>query len=136
VLILLVISHSEELSVHLLGGTPKIVSSLIASVGFTVASILFNVYRCGVEGCSSVQAPGSWRNHIPSEMFHPIFAEHGIVRCAALAHAEEWQHRDASIDGARCVLCFSDGFVARPARSPVTPAALASTPPSNFSPFR
>ncbi len=45
VMILLpLVSHSLELAVHLLRGTPKIVTSLIASVGFTWISTLFNLY--------------------------------------------------------------------------------------------
>ncbi len=37
-------SHSVELAVHLLRGTPKILSSLVASVVFTAVSTLFNLY--------------------------------------------------------------------------------------------
>jgi hypothetical protein len=45
VMILLpVASHSVELCVHLLRGTPRIVGSLIASVSFTAVSTLFNLY--------------------------------------------------------------------------------------------
>ena len=45
VLILLpVISHSLELAVHLLRGTPKLLNSLLASVAFTEISTLFNLY--------------------------------------------------------------------------------------------
>ncbi len=38
------VSHSIELTVHLLRGTPKILASLIASVVFTALSTLFNLY--------------------------------------------------------------------------------------------
>jgi len=38
------VSHSLELLVHTLRGTPKIVTSLIASVCFTWISTLFNLY--------------------------------------------------------------------------------------------
>jgi hypothetical protein len=63
VMILLpVASHSVELTVHLLRGTPRILTSLIASVAFTAISTLFNLYamRRGVlvvgSGSSSVGA--------------------------------------------------------------------------------
>ena len=39
-----IISHSIELTVHLLRGTPKIITSLTASICFTVVSTLFNLY--------------------------------------------------------------------------------------------
>jgi len=39
-----IISHSLELTVHLLRGTPKIITSLTASICFTVVSTLFNLY--------------------------------------------------------------------------------------------
>ena len=39
-----VISHSIELSIHLLRGTPKIITSIIVSVCFTAISTLFNLY--------------------------------------------------------------------------------------------
>ena len=38
------LSHSMELTVHLLRGTPKIITSVIASVCFTAVSTLFNLY--------------------------------------------------------------------------------------------
>ncbi len=38
------VSHSIELTVHLLRGTPKMLASIIASVCFTVLSTLFNLY--------------------------------------------------------------------------------------------
>lgn len=38
------VSHSIELGVHLLCGTPNITLSLIASIGFTLLSTLFNLY--------------------------------------------------------------------------------------------
>jgi hypothetical protein len=45
VMILLpVVSHSLELAIHILRGTPKIITSLIASVGVTWVSTLFNLY--------------------------------------------------------------------------------------------
>jgi hypothetical protein len=45
VLILLpVVSHSLELALHLARGTPKIISSMVASVVFTEISTLFNLY--------------------------------------------------------------------------------------------
>jgi hypothetical protein len=45
VLILLpLISHSLELAVHLVRGTPKLLSSLVASIVFTEISTLFNLY--------------------------------------------------------------------------------------------
>jgi hypothetical protein len=44
IILLPMVSHSVELGVHPLRGTPRIVSSLIASVGFTVVSTLFNLY--------------------------------------------------------------------------------------------
>ncbi len=37
-------SHALELTVHLLRGTPRIITSLIASVCFTIVSTLFNWY--------------------------------------------------------------------------------------------
>lgn len=37
-------SHSLEFAVHVLRGTPKIKTSLIASVTFTILSTLFNLY--------------------------------------------------------------------------------------------
>lgn len=37
-------SHSLELAIHLLRGTPKIITSLVTSVGFTWISTLFNLY--------------------------------------------------------------------------------------------
>ena len=37
-------SHSLELAIHVLRGTPKIVTSLITSVVFTWVSTLFNLY--------------------------------------------------------------------------------------------
>ena len=39
-----VASHSLELTVHLLRGTPKIITSLVSSVVFTALSTLFNLY--------------------------------------------------------------------------------------------
>jgi hypothetical protein len=45
VMILLpLVSHSLELMVHILRGTPKIITSLVASVCFTWISTLFNLY--------------------------------------------------------------------------------------------
>jgi hypothetical protein len=45
VLVLLpVLSHSIELTLHLLRGTPKIITSLTASICFTLVSTLFNLY--------------------------------------------------------------------------------------------
>lgn len=45
VLILLpLISHSLELALHLARGTPKLMSSMVASVAFTEISTLFNLY--------------------------------------------------------------------------------------------
>jgi len=38
------VSHSVELCIHLLRGTPRIAGSLIASVSFTALSTLFNLY--------------------------------------------------------------------------------------------
>jgi hypothetical protein len=38
------VSHSIELTVHVLRGTPKIKASIIASVCFTAVSTLFNLY--------------------------------------------------------------------------------------------
>jgi hypothetical protein len=38
------VSHALELTLHLARGTPKIITSLIASVVFTVVSTLFNWY--------------------------------------------------------------------------------------------
>lgn len=43
-ILLPLVSHSIELSVHLLRGTPKIKTSIIASVIFTALSTLFNLY--------------------------------------------------------------------------------------------
>src|SRR5579885_1365570 len=54
------VSHSIEFGVHVLRGTPKIITSMIASVIFTAVSTLFNLYamRRGAlivgEGCASV----------------------------------------------------------------------------------
>jgi len=39
-----VVSHSIELAVHVLRGTPHIRTSMIVSVGFTTVSTLFNLY--------------------------------------------------------------------------------------------
>jgi len=39
-----VLSHSLEISVHMLRGTPKIITSLVSSVCFTIFSTLFNLY--------------------------------------------------------------------------------------------
>lgn len=45
VLVLLpLVSHSLELAMHLARGTPKLVSSMIASIAFTEISTLFNLY--------------------------------------------------------------------------------------------
>ena len=38
------ISHSIELTIHILRGTPKIITSIIASICFTIVSTLFNLY--------------------------------------------------------------------------------------------
>lgn len=38
------ISHSLELTVHMMRGTPKLLTSIISSVIFTIISTLFNVY--------------------------------------------------------------------------------------------
>jgi len=38
------VSHSIELALHLMRGTPKIITSIIASVCFTVVSTMFNAY--------------------------------------------------------------------------------------------
>jgi hypothetical protein len=43
-LLLPLVSHSMELTIHLLRGTPKIVTSMIVSVCFTAISTLFNLY--------------------------------------------------------------------------------------------
>lgn len=43
-ILLPLVSHSIELSVHLLRGTPRIRTSIIASVVFTALSTLFNLY--------------------------------------------------------------------------------------------
>jgi len=54
------VSHSLELTVHLLRGTPNIRTSIVASVVFTALSTLFNLYamRRGAllvgAGCASV----------------------------------------------------------------------------------
>ena len=56
------ISHSIELTIHLLRGTPKIITSMIVSMCFTAISTLFNLYamRRGVlvtgAGAGSVAA--------------------------------------------------------------------------------
>jgi len=39
-----VLSHSLEISVHIARGTPRIITSLISSVCFTIFSTLFNLY--------------------------------------------------------------------------------------------
>jgi len=44
VVIVPLISHSIELTIHVLRGTPRIITSVIASVCFTVLSTLFNLY--------------------------------------------------------------------------------------------
>jgi hypothetical protein len=38
------VSHSIELGIHLLRGTPKIITSVIASICFTAVSTVFNLY--------------------------------------------------------------------------------------------
>jgi hypothetical protein len=43
-ILLPLISHSIELSIHLMRGTPKIITSMIASICFTAVSTLFNLY--------------------------------------------------------------------------------------------
>ncbi len=43
-ILLPLVSHSIELAIHLLRGTPKIITSVIASVIFTAVSTLFNLY--------------------------------------------------------------------------------------------
>jgi len=54
------VSHSIEFAVHILRGTPKMVTSVIASVCFTAVSTLFNLYamRRGAlvigHGCNTV----------------------------------------------------------------------------------
>lgn len=42
--VLPLISHSIELTIHLLRGTPKVLTSMIASLCFTAVSTLFNLY--------------------------------------------------------------------------------------------
>jgi hypothetical protein len=37
-------THSVEFTVHWLRGTPRLAASIVASVGFTVLSIIFNLY--------------------------------------------------------------------------------------------
>jgi hypothetical protein len=83
VMILLpLVSHSIEISVHLLRGTPKLLTSLIASVCFTVISTLFNLYamRRGVlvvgEGGSA--SVGSDMRRIPAMIG-------GFVACGPVA---------------------------------------------------
>jgi hypothetical protein len=55
-----IVSHSLEISIHLARGTPRLLRSVIASVCFTAISTLFNLYamRCGAltvgEGSGSV----------------------------------------------------------------------------------
>ena len=51
-------SHSLELALHLLRGTPRIITSMIASVCFTVFSTLFNLYAMR-RGALIVGAGGS-----------------------------------------------------------------------------
>ncbi len=59
-LLLPLASHSIEFGVHVLRGTPKIITSMIASIIFTMISTLFNLYamRRGAlvvgEGCGSM----------------------------------------------------------------------------------
>lgn len=59
-ILLPLLSHSIELTVHVLRGTPKIITSVIASVCFTAVSTLFNLFamRRGVlvvgRGCDTV----------------------------------------------------------------------------------
>jgi hypothetical protein len=43
-ILLPLVSHSLELAVHLLRGTPKIITSIISSVCFTAVSTLFHLY--------------------------------------------------------------------------------------------
>ncbi len=43
-IILPVLTHSLELAVHLARGTPKLFTSIVASVCFTAISTLFNLY--------------------------------------------------------------------------------------------
>jgi hypothetical protein len=38
------VSHSIELTIHVLRGTPKILTSVVASVCFTAVATLFNLY--------------------------------------------------------------------------------------------
>jgi hypothetical protein len=52
------VSHSVELAVHLLRGTPNIITSMIASVCCTVVSTLFNLYAMR-HGALVVGAGGS-----------------------------------------------------------------------------
>jgi len=59
VLVLLpLVSHSLELALHLARGTPKLVSSMIASIAFTEISTLFNLYAMR-RGALVVGAEGS-----------------------------------------------------------------------------
>jgi hypothetical protein len=43
-ILLPLVSHSLELALHLARGTPKLLSSMIASIAFTEISTLFNLY--------------------------------------------------------------------------------------------
>jgi len=44
IVIVPLVSHSIELTIHLMRGTPKIITSMIVSVCFTMISTLFNLY--------------------------------------------------------------------------------------------
>jgi hypothetical protein len=44
IIVVPLISHSIELAIHIIRGTPKIITSVIASVCFTIVSTLFNLY--------------------------------------------------------------------------------------------
>jgi len=86
-------SHSIELVVHLLRGTPNIRASLISSVSFTILSTLFNAYamRRGAlivgDGCDSVgrdlrRVPGLLAGFLASG---PMAVYRLIVRRSAVA---------------------------------------------------
>lgn len=63
------VSHSLELTVHLMRGTPKLITSIIASVIFTIISTLFNVYamrRGALVVCPGAKSVGSDFRRIPA----------------------------------------------------------------------
>jgi hypothetical protein len=88
------VSHSLELALHLLRGTPRIITSVISSVCFTAVSTLFHLYatRRGALVVESGAAP------LAADLKRLPVLIAGFVACGPVA-LYRWMVRRSSVSG-------------------------------------